>query len=91
MSDKKLYKLAAQVGEADNETAAGMVRVGLYVVSIGFFADDAETISDSVAMNLEVSEFAHPIEKTDVLIGMDVLQHCRMLVDGPAGTFTIEF
>jgi hypothetical protein len=83
--------LAAQVGEADNETAGGVVRVGLYVVSIGFFADDAETISDSVVLNLEVSEFAHPLENTDVLIGMDVLAHCRLLVDGPAERFTIDF
>jgi hypothetical protein len=27
----------------------------------------------------------------DVLIGMDVLMSCKMLVDGPAGSFTLDF
>jgi hypothetical protein len=27
----------------------------------------------------------------DVLIGMDILRTCKMLVDGPAGQFTLEF
>jgi hypothetical protein len=27
----------------------------------------------------------------DVLIGMDVLLSCKLVVDGPAGQFAIEF
>lgn len=83
--------LAARVDEVDNETAGGTVQVGVYVVSIGFFIDDAETVSVSLIQNLTVSEFAVPLAGVDVLIGMDVLEKCRLTVDGPAGTFTLEF
>jgi len=41
--------------------------------------------------NLMVTELAHPIPGVDVLIGMDVLLACRLIVDGPARQFALEF
>jgi hypothetical protein len=79
------------MGSTSSSTAAGKVTVDLYSISFGLYADDAETNPVSLIQNLEVSELAAPIPGTDVLIGMDVLEHCRHLVDGPAGTFTLEF
>ena len=32
-----------------------------------------------------------PGPSCDVLIGMDVLRHCKLIVDGPGGFFTLEF
>ncbi len=32
-----------------------------------------------------------PGPSCDVLIGMDVLRPCRLTVDGPGGSFTIDF
>jgi hypothetical protein len=82
---------AVKMGSTSSSTAAGKVTVDLYSISFGLYADDAETNPVSLIQNLEVSELAAPIPGTDVLIGMDVLEHCRLLVDGPAGTFTLEF
>jgi hypothetical protein len=32
-----------------------------------------------------------PGPSCDVLIGMDVLKQCKLIVDGPANFFTVEF
>jgi hypothetical protein len=82
---------AVKTGSTSSSTAGGTVTVDLYSISLGLFADDAETVAVSLIQNLEVSELSAQIPGTDVLIGMDVLEHCRLTVDGPAGTFTLEF
>ncbi len=43
------------------------------------------------ARDLLVSELATVISDIDMLIGMDVLLSCKLLPDGPARQFTLEF
>jgi hypothetical protein len=41
--------------------------------------------------NLKVMEMPAPIPGVEVLIGMDLLLNCRLIVDGPARQFSLEF
>jgi hypothetical protein len=41
--------------------------------------------------DLIVMEMPSPIPGVDVLIGLDVLLDCKLLLDGPARSFTLEF
>jgi hypothetical protein len=41
--------------------------------------------------DLEVMELPQPLSGVEVLIGMDVLMNCKLVLDGPAGQFTLEF
>lgn len=38
-----------------------------------------------------VIEFGVSLKGVDVLIGMDVIRICRLLVDGPAGVFSLDW
>jgi hypothetical protein len=40
---------------------------------------------------LLASELAAVLPGMDVLVGLDVLLGCRLTLDGPARTFTLEF
>lgn len=40
---------------------------------------------------LQVTELSTSLPDTDVLIGLDVLLGCKLLLDGPAREFTLEF
>ena len=41
--------------------------------------------------DLRVMELANPIPGVEVLIGLDILLDCRLLLDGPARQFTLDF
>jgi hypothetical protein len=41
--------------------------------------------------NLLVMEMPSPIPGVEVLIGLDILLDCKLLLDGPARQFTLEF
>jgi hypothetical protein len=74
-------------------TSAGLwstAGVNLYLVSLHVLDQQDVTLpwfshASLMVMELPV-DFAH-----DVLIGMDVLQSCKTLIDGPAQRFTLEF
>jgi hypothetical protein len=38
-----------------------------------------------------VTEFLHAPPQIDVLIGLDVLNQCLVVIDGPGGRFTLGF
>jgi hypothetical protein len=40
---------------------------------------------------MEVSALDHAIPGIDMLIGLDVLLNRRLLIDGPARRFTLDF
>jgi hypothetical protein len=44
-----------------------------------------------VQPTLLVMELPLALANVDVLIGMDILLGCRMLLDGPARQFTLDF
>jgi hypothetical protein len=74
-----------------SQTAAGSVAVNLYRVSLSILDP---TGAPGVALTLPdllVSELTTPLADVDTLIGMDVLLTCKLLLDGPARRFALEY
>lgn len=72
-------------------TASGPVPVQIYTVSFGFAHTGQSGSGAAIDGNLDVLALPHPIPYVDVLIGMDVLSQLRFHLDGPAGTFALDF
>lgn len=76
---------------SSTNTASGQVSVNLFEVSLEI-TDPIHpggpflTVSD-----LPVMELPTVLPDTDVLIGLDVLLNCKLVLDGPAGEFSLEF
>jgi hypothetical protein len=70
---------------------SGPLTSNLYEVSVSLtdFATPGAPLF--VQPRLLVMELPVALPKVDVLIGMDVLLGCRLLVDGPARQFTLDF
>jgi len=67
----------------------GPVSVDLHRVSLTVWNATQPHLPPLVVPDLLVMEMAHvPFE---ALIGMDVLLECRLLLDGPVRTFTLEY
>ena len=86
-----LQQLGVQVHDYRRTTGiGGLVAVRLFRVTL-FILDKAQpkmpwfTVPDLLVMELPA-----PLP-VDVLIGMDVIRICKMLVDGPAGQFLLDF
>jgi hypothetical protein len=62
----------------------------LYRVSLSVFDPANPLVPWFVVPDLEVMELPSSV-RYDVLIGMDVLLECRLLLDGPARTFTLDY
>lgn len=88
-----LQQLAAVVVRTTTtHTASGQVGVNLYEVSLTITDPTQPTGSPSLTRrDLTVSELTAHLPDADVLIGMDVILSCKLLVDGPARQFTLEF
>jgi hypothetical protein len=72
-----------------SQTASSSVAVNLYLISLSIF--DASRGPPLTLRDLLVSELTTTIPQIDMLIGMDVLLDCKLLLDGPARRFTLEF
>jgi hypothetical protein len=73
------------------QTAAGKVPVDLYEVSLSI-TDPADPVAPMLTFpTLLVSGLMTVLPDADVLIGLDVLLECKLLVDGPARRFTLDF
>lgn len=68
----------------------GAINVQLYRASLHLRDARAPSLPMCTLPSLLVMELP-PGPSCDVLIGMDVLMHCRLTVDGPRGYFTVEF
>lgn len=68
----------------------GPVPVKLYRVSLSVFDAAQPILPWFVIPDVEVMELP-PHVTIDVLLGMDVLLECRLLIDGPARQFTLDF
>jgi hypothetical protein len=72
-------------------TAAGNVPVKIYSVSLGITDPNQPVRTWLTHSTLQVTELNALLPDTDVLIGLDVLLECKLLLDGPAPQFTLEF
>jgi hypothetical protein len=76
---------------SSTHTAGGPVKVSLYRVSVGITDPTQPAGSPWLThSDLLVTGLATVLPDADVLIGLDVLLTCKLLLDGPAGQFTLE-
>lgn len=75
----------------ETHTASGPVKVNVYKVSLGITDAGRQQGVWLTLPDLIVTELATELPQVDVLIGLDVLLQCRLLLDGPARQFTLEF
>jgi hypothetical protein len=75
---------------AKTQGIGGSFSVQLFRVSLSILDASQPTLPWFTHPDLLVMELP-PNPSVDVLIGMDVLLGCRMLVDGPARQFTLDF
>src|SRR5579862_8086053 len=87
-----LHRLAIPIASASStHTAQGKVGVNLYEVGL-LITDPALPGSPNLTQpDLVVMELPATLPDADVLIGLDVLLERKLLVDGPARHFIIEF
>jgi hypothetical protein len=72
-------------------TVAGLVKVNLYEVSLGITDPGQPGSPWLTEADLLVMELAAVLPNVDVLIGLDVLLRYKLLLEGPARQFTLEF
>jgi hypothetical protein len=75
---------------ARSQTASGLVPVSLYEASLSI-TDPGGASPMLTAPQLLVMELTTALADADVLVGLDVLLQCRLLLDGPARQFTLDF
>ena len=73
------------------QTAAGRLAANVFKVSVGIrnLADPGG--DELVEAALSVMELTAVLPQVEVLIGLDVLRGCKLLLDGPANQFSLEF
>jgi hypothetical protein len=79
------------LGPVQTQTAGGPVKVQLYQVSLSVPNPTGARTPMLVHSEWEVTEFLHAPPQIDVLIGLDVLNECLVVIDGPGGRFTLGF
>jgi hypothetical protein len=86
-----LQKLAVpSTSMTATQTVGGTVKVKLFKVSLGI-TDPTQPGPWLMEPDLIVMELPLLVPDVDVLVGLDVLLKCKLLVDGPARSFTLEF
>jgi hypothetical protein len=93
ISPRILQQLAIPVvATTSTHTAAGPVQVRLYRVSLGITDPGQPAGAPWLTLpDLLVTELAVSLPDAEVLIGMDILLGCKLILDGPARQFTLEF
>jgi hypothetical protein len=82
---------ALPVASVQTMTAGGMVTVSLYQVSLSI-AGPAQLGGFALTEPaLRVTELAVALPDADVLIGLDLLLSGKLLLDGPAAQFTLDY
>jgi hypothetical protein len=82
---------SARAGQGSTQTARGSMVADLYRVSLGILAYPGSPGPMLTLRDMNVLELSASIGGIDVLVGMDIVQTCRLIVDGPARQFTLEF
>jgi hypothetical protein len=78
-------------GQVASHTVTGQVIVNLFEVSLSIPPPANLPGAMLTRPNLLVMELPSPIPGVEVLIGLDILLDCKLLLDGPARQFTLEF
>jgi len=78
-------------GRSSTQTASGQVSVNLYEVSLAVLQISHQYHPSLTLPSVLVCELAITLPGVDVLIGLNVLLHCKLILDGPAGVFSLEF
>jgi hypothetical protein len=88
-----LQRLALPVATATStHTVSGPVNVRLFRVSTGITDPTLPPGSPWLTSpDLLVMELPAPLPNADALIGLDVLMTCKLILEGPALQFTLEF
>jgi hypothetical protein len=87
-----LQKLGlTSTGQGSSHTAGGLAAVNLFEVSLSIPPPGNVLGPMLTRRDLIVMEVPSPIPGVEVLIGLDILLDCKMLLDGPARQFTLEF
>jgi predicted aspartyl protease len=87
-----LHQLAVPAAtKTSTHTAGGLVKVKLYKVSVSITDPGRPGSPMLTEPDLLVMELTTALPDTDVLIGLDLLLGCRLLLDGPARRFTLDF
>lgn len=82
--------LTKPVMRTTTQTAIGSGRVNLFEVSLGILDLSNQPGPSLVVANVLVMEFPAGIVACDVLIGLDILLTTRLVLDGPAGFFSLD-
>jgi hypothetical protein len=78
-------------GQGSSHTVSGEAAANLFSVSVSIPPPDNVPGPMLTRRDLTVMEMPSPIPGVEVLIGMDNLLDCKLLLDGPARRFTLEF
>jgi hypothetical protein len=81
----------ALAGTSNTQTVGGQLTVNLYRASLSITDTAVAGAPMMTHPNLLVMETTAQISGFDVLIGLDVILECRLTIDGPARTFTLDF
>jgi hypothetical protein len=91
VSRQVLRQLGLQpIGQGTSQTALGAMSADIYRVSLSLLASPTSIGSMLTFGDMNVLELATS-GGPDALIGMDILLTCKLLLDGPARRFTIDF
>jgi hypothetical protein len=82
---------AASTGQSSTQTVGGLAAVNLCEVSLSIAPQHKGPGPMLTRPDLMVMEMPSPIPGVEVLIGLDILLDCKLLLDGPARRFTLEF
>jgi hypothetical protein len=72
-------------------TANGLTIVNRYAVSLTLLAPPGRPPQHLTRQNMPVIGMANAPIGFDAIVGMDLLRDCLLVVDGPAGQFTLAF
>jgi hypothetical protein len=79
------------IGQSGSHTVGGQTAVNLFEVSLSIPPATNVPGPMLTRRDLCVMEMPSVIPGVEVLVGMDILLDCRLLLDGPARQFTLEF
>jgi hypothetical protein len=78
-------------GQVRMTTASGSVLVDRYEISLSIFGPTEIAGPALVRPSWNVTSFSQVLPGIEALIGMDLIRQIVLTIDGPAGTFTLDF